>query len=387
MRTIFHLDLDAFFVSVERLLDPSLEGKPVIVGADPQNGYGRGVISACSYEARKFGLHSGMPIRQAYKLCPNGIYLRGHGREYSNFSKAVASILAKYAPQIEQASVDEFYMDFTGTGCVYGNFRDFALKLQSEIKNELMLPCSIGIASNKTMAKIASDFNKPMGITEVLPGTEKEFLRPLPVEVIPGVGKVTLPELRSKGFYKVGDIARMPESYFATAYGKAGIALWEKAQGKGSEYLNPPMDRKSISKEHTFGEDVIDMRVLEETLFTLTGKICHTLRGYNWQTSTINLKLRYSDFVTLTRARTIKPTDDDKIVFETVRDLFRKAYTRRVSIRLIGVGLTNFINFAEQENLFEDEDILRKKMLRAVTKIRDKFGYKVISIGSVDNKK
>lgn len=386
MRTIFHLDLDAFFVSVERLLDPFLEGKPVIVGADPQNGYGRGVISACSYEARKFGLHSGMSIRQAYKQCPNGIYLRGHGSEYKNYSRLVENILERFAPQIEQASIDEFYMDFTGTKHLYKNWRLLAIKIQKTIDTELSLPVSIGIATNKTLAKIASDFFKPKGITEVLPGMEKEFLRRLPVEVIPGVGRMTLPQLHSKGFYKVGDITRLSEKYFSTAFGKAGIDLFEKANGKGKEFLSLPHERKSISKEHTFGEDILNFSEIEAKLFLLSGKICQKLRNNNWFASTVTIKLRYSDFVTLTRAKTLKPTDDDKIVYETALEMLRKAYTRRVSIRLIGVGLTNFSWFTEQEELFEDENIARKKMFRAVTRIRDKFGYSSILIGDTAEK-
>ena len=209
MRTIFHLDLDAFFVSVERILDPSLNGKPVIVGGDP---HGRGVVAACSYEARVYGLHSAMPIRQAFKLCPGGIYLHGHHDEYVRFSRAVKNILTNYAPLIQQASVDEFYMDFTGCRKIYGSMFTFASRLQEEIRRKLSLPCSIGIGSNKTVAKIGSDCMKPMGITYIVPGMEKEFLYHMPVETIPGVGNVMLRELNNKGFYVIGDITifRLP---------------------------------------------------------------------------------------------------------------------------------------------------------------------------------
>ncbi len=379
MRVIFHLDLDAFFVSVERILDPSLNGKPVIVGGDP---HGRGVVAACSYEAREYGLHSAMPIRQAYRLCPNGIYLHGTSGEYSRFSKAVKHILEQYAPMIEQASIDEFYMDFSGTQNIYGSMFELARKIQKEIWDKLSLPCSIGIAGNKTVAKICSDAMKPRGITYVISGFEKEFLAPMPVEAIPGVGKVTLQQLHSKGFYKIGDITKVSQEYFGVAFGKYGIDLWDKAHGKGSEYLSPPHVRKSISKERTFSSDLIDQNEIEEVLFNLTGKVCQKLRDKNWQTSTVSIKLRYSDFVTLTRAKTIKATDDDKEVFDTARKLFRNAYTRRVGVRLIGVHLSKFNEFAEQEILFEDDDTLRKKMFRAVTKIRDKYGYGSINLGS-----
>lgn len=376
MRTIFHLDLDTFFVSVERIIDPSLNGKPVIVGGDPKEG--RGVVAACSYEAREYGLHSAMPIKQAYRLCPNGLYIHGHHDEYGRYSKAVKSILEKYAPMMEQASIDEFYMDFTGTKHIYGSMYDFAKSLQKEIWDQLQLPCSIGIGGHKTIAKICSDYAKPNGVTFVMPGMEKEFLAPLPVETIPGVGKVTLEQMHNKGFYKIGDIAAMPQDYFAVAFGKYGIDIWEKANGKGKQYLNPPQARKSISKERTFSKDIVNQKVIEAKLFELTGKVCQILRDRNWQTTTISIKLRYSDFITLTRAKTIPATDDDKEVFETALNLFRKAYTRRVGIRLIGVHLTNFSEFSEQEALFEDEKLTRKKMFRAVNKIRDKFGYSSI---------
>ena len=379
MSTIFHLDLDTFFVSVERILDPSLKGKPVIVGANPSAG--RGVVAACSYEAREFGLHSAMPIKQAYKLCPHGIYLHGTHGEYSRYSKAVKNILDKYAPQIEQTSIDEFYMDFTGTEKIYGSMYLFAKKLQEQILHELNLPCSIGIGTNKTIAKICSDHAKPLGVLYILPGLEKEFLAPLPVETIPGVGKVTLQSLHSKGYYTIDDIANTSQDYLSLAYGKAGIQLWNKANGEGKTFISTQHKRKSISKERTFGKDVMNKIKVEDTLFTLTSKVCQMLRDRNWQTSTVSIKLRYSDFVTITRAKTVVPTDDDKKIFGTAVGLLRSAYTRRVATRLIGIHLTNFSEYNEQEILFEDENILRKRMLRAVTRIRDKFGYSSINIG------
>jgi len=376
MRTIFHLDLDAFFVSVERILDPSLKGKPVIVGGDPK--YGRGVVAACSYEARQYGLHSAMPIRTAYRLCPHGIYMHGNHNEYCRFSDAVENILVKYAPLVEQASIDEFYLDMTGCQKIYGSMFSFASFIQNEIWTKLSLPCSIGIGSNKTIAKIASDCMKPTGITYVLPGMEKHFLNPMPVETIPGVGTVTLKDLNSKGIYKIGDITALPQEYFAAAYGKYGIDLWRKANGEGTEYLTIRREQKSISKETTFGEDVTSHEVIKNTLFELSGKICQTMRNHGRIASTINVKLRYSDFQTLTRSRTIKPTDDDKIVFDIAWQLLSKAHTRRVAVRLVGVGLTNFSKYSEQEFLFETEEIKRKKMFRAITKIRDRFGYDAI---------
>ena len=378
MRTIFHLDLDAFFVSVERILDPSLKGKPVIVGGDPK--YGRGVVTACSYEARVFGLHSAMPIRTAYRLCPHGIYLHGSHNEYSYFSKAVKNILKQYAPVIERASIDEFYMDFTGCRNVYGSLFAFASFLQKEIWEKLSLPCSIGIGSNKTIAKIGSDCMKPQGITYIMSGMEKDFLAPMPVETIPGVGKVTLKDLHSKGIYRIADITNLPQDYFAAAYGKYGIDLYRKANGGGSEYLTVEREQKSISHERTF-KDVTSKQFLKSKLFELTGKVCQDLRNKGWQASTINIKLRYSDFQTLTRSKTIKPTDDDRTVFDAAWEMMMKAHTRRVAVRLIGVGVSKFSEYAEQEELFEWEEIKRGKMLRAINIIRSHYGYDIIKIG------
>ena len=379
MRTIFHLDLDAFFVSVERIFDPKLEGKPVIVGGDP---HGRGVVAACSYEARKFGLHSAMPIRTAFKLCPHGIYLHGHHDEYANYSRAVKNTLEKFAPLIEQASIDEFYMDFTGCRNIYGPFYDFARFMQNEIYRKLSLPCSIGIGTNKTIAKIASDFNKPKGITLVEPGDEKNFLSALPVERIPGVGKATLDYLQNRGIYTVGEIANLPQDFFAVAFGKFGIDLWKKANGIGQEYLSMEQEQKSISKETTFSNDVNSKRFVESILFDIAGKVSQTLRDNNFHASTITVKIRYSDFKTITRAQTIKHTNDDKIIFETALNIFRKSYTRRVSLRLIGIRLTGFSLSSYQENLFDRTEAARKKLIEAVNSIRNKYGYASIQMGN-----
>ncbi|MDA3860281.1 MAG: DNA polymerase IV [Melioribacteraceae bacterium] len=385
MKTIFHLDLDTYFVSVERILDASLNGKPVIVGALPE--YGRGVIAACSYEAREYGLHSAMPIKQAYKLCPNGIYLRGTMGEYSKYSKEVKKLLEKYAPVIQQASIDEFYMDFTGTIKTYGSMFAFAKELQAEIKEKLLLPCSIGIGSNKTIAKICSDYAKPFGVTYVYPGMEKEFLAPMPVEVIPGVGRVMLKTLHSHKIYKVEDITKIPAEEFALVFGKSGLSLWNKANGKGSEKFTLDTKRLSISKERTYGKDEVSQDKIEKTLFDLTAKVCQILRDKGWETATVSIKLRDTSFVTITRAKTIKATNDDKIIFGTAVKLFRRAYNKKVSIRLIGIHLTKFSEFNPQEGLFNREHDDREKMLKAVTSIRDKFGFSAIKFGDGSKKK
>ncbi len=379
MKTIFHLDLDAFFVSVERILDPSLNGKPVIVGALPE--MERGVISTCSYEARKYGLHSAMPIKRAYKLCPNGIYLRGTMGEYTKYSKKVKTLLEGYAPVIQQASVDEFYMDFTGTQKTYGTMLTFAKQLQAEIMEKLFLPSSIGIGSNKTIAKICSDYAKPFGVIQITPGKEKKFLAPLSVKIIPGVGKVMLKSLQAKGIYKVEDVTKFSEEYFATTFGKSGISLWNKANGGGSTSFATEYKRVSISKERTYRTDETSKVKIEKTLFALTENVAQQLRNKNRKATTIGIKLRYSDFTTITRAKTIKPTNDDKIIFEIAAKLFKKAYKDDSAIRLIGIHLSKLVDFVEQQTLFDAEDSTREDMLKAVTSIRNKFGFEAIEFG------
>jgi DNA polymerase-4 len=380
MRTIFHLDLDTFFVSVERILEPSLNGKAVIVGANPN---GRGVVAACSYEARKFGLHSAMPIRRAYQLCPNGIYLRGHFDEYERYSKEVKNLLVKYSPEVEQASIDEFYLDFTGCQRIYGDYYLLGKFLQKQIFDQLFLPSSIGIATNKSIAKIASDYNKPFGITYVCVGDEKKFLESLPVEKMPGIGKVMQSELKSKGIRTLGDLAALPIDFISILYGKVGIDLWNRANGSGSEYLSLSRKQKNISKEKTFHEDVINTAIIEKILFDLTSKVCQSLRDDGWYASTISIKLRYTDFITTTRAKTIKPTDDDQIIYQTALQLFYKSFTRRVAVRLIGIHISKFVNASRQEYLFQSIETKRKLMLEAVNSIRSKFGYNAIQVGEL----
>ncbi len=376
---IFHLDLDAFYISVERILDPSLEGKPVIVGGDPK---GRGVVAACSYEAREYGIHSAMPIRKAYQLCPHGIYLRGHYDEYVRFSHGVRKILEKHFPRVEQASIDEFYLDYTGCERINGHPYFFAARIQTEIKHELELPCSIGIASNKFVAKVASDYAKPEGITMVMPGQESVFLAPLPVEAMPGVGEVMKEELNSRGFYTIGQIAQTPKSYFSLVFGKYGEVLHDHACGIGSTIFQINYEQKSISRETTFQIDTTDIEFIEKTLFELVEDACNALRAENFMTGTVGIKLRYSDFVTVTRAKSIKqPTDNDKVIYAITKELFQKAYTRRVSIRLIGVHLSGFLKAIEQENLFPTREEKERKILRTIDRLKSRFGDEVISYG------
>ncbi|MFN4110858.1 MAG: DNA polymerase IV [Ignavibacteria bacterium] len=375
----YHLDLDAFFISVERILDPSLNGKPVIVGGDPK---GRGVVAACSYEAREYGLHSAMPIRKAYQLCPDGIYIRGHYEEYVRFSRAVRRILEKYFPQVEQASIDEFYLDFTGCERIHGHPYFFASRIQTEIKHKLGLPCSIGIASNKFVAKVASDYAKPEGITFVIPGQEAEFLSPLPVEAMPGVGEVMKEELNARGFYTIGQIAQTPKSYFTFVFGKYGEVLHDHACGIGSTVFDIKYEQKSISRETTYHTDTTDIEFIEKTLFELVEDAGNALRSESYMAGTIGIKLRYSDFVTITRSKTIKkPTDNDKVIYSIAKELFHKAYKRRVSIRLVGIHLSGFVNGVEELCLFPSREERERQVLKTIDKLKLKFGEEIIRYG------
>lgn len=323
-----------------------------------------------------------MPSGKAYKLCPQAIFVRGSHGEYSRYSNMVKDILVKYPPVLQQASVDEFYMDFTGCEKIYGNPMLLAERLLDEIYEKIGLPGSIGIGGNKTIAKICSDFNKPRGITFVPNGTEKEFLAPLPAEVMPGVGKVFIRELHSRGIYTLGDIARMPAEYFASVFGKGGLDIWEKANGKGTEFLAESWERKSISSEQTFRSDISSPAEIEAIMFRLVAKICQQIRDEESMATNIHIKLRYADFSTITRAKQVLPTMDDKFVYETAVDLFRKAYTRRVGVRLIGVGMSGFVEYHQQQSLFETTEEKREKMMEAINKIRSKFGFESINMGT-----
>lgn len=377
MRKIFHLDLDTFFVSVERIIDPALNGKPVIVGGDPKSG--RGVVATCSYEARKYGLHSAMPIRTAYRLCPGGIYLHGHYEEYTRYSSLVKRFLSGLAPVIEQASIDEFYMDFTGTEHIYGSPFILADSIVKQIRKKFSLPCSIGIASNKTTAKILCDISKPNGLIYLPQSATKDFLSPQRVEIIPGVGKKTLVKLHNLGIHRIGDITKLPLDFFTATFGKYGLDLWHKANGEGTEYLTVEREQKGMSKEVTFSKDVLSNKTIEDVLFKNTAKLCHKLREDNITAGTITLKLRYSDFKTLTRSKTVtEPTNQDYKVYEAVLNLFRIAHTRRIAVRLVGIRLSNFKHFTDQSALFDNRGESMKRLYNAVDKIRTKYEYKTI---------
>ncbi|NUN68086.1 MAG: DNA polymerase IV [Bacteroidetes bacterium] len=378
---IAHIDLDCFFVSVERILDPSLNGKPVAVG-----GIGRrGVVSSASYEARAFGVRSAMPMGQAVDLCPQLTVVRGNHGEYGKYSKKLYRFLCDYAPIVQQASIDEMYMDFTGCEKLYNNDLPGLMRtLQALVKREFGLPCTIALSSNKVISKIATGCVKPEGCITIPHGLEKEFLAPLDINVIPGVGKKTEVELRKYDINLIRDIQKLSPQTLEDILGDHGGYFYRTAMGIGSDTLDVEWKRKSISSEHTFGKDTADTERLLRYLFDLTEGVCYNTRRYGWKGKTVKLKLRYSDFTTITRNITLKePTNDDRVVFDAVKGIFLKAFHRRSTVRLLGVGLTQFTEAKEESLSLFPEDEKRTQMLSAVDKLKKKFGDDAIHTGAV----
>ncbi|MGA2921842.1 MAG: DNA polymerase IV [Candidatus Sulfotelmatobacter sp.] len=385
-RTIFHVDMDAFFVSVEELYDPSLKGKPVVVGGQRHE---RGVVSAASYEARKFGVHSALPLRTAAKLCPQAIFVDGHPERYRECSEKVYKVLTAFSPQVEMASIDEAYLDMTGTARLHGPPLRAAHKLHQRMKEETQLNCSIGIGSSRLIAKVSSARAKPNGVLWIVPGEESKFLAPLDVREIPGVGKVMENHLHELGIKKVGDLARLGEAELEQRFGKWGLALAGKARGEDAggwfdTEVGADIAAKSISHEHTYNEDTADANQLEATLMRLSEMVGRRLREANFHARTIQLKLRYQDFSTITRAHTFPAgTQLDGEIFEQVRALFRKNWKLGREVRLLGVQASTFEAQAEQISLLEGGRQKRwKDALAAADRLRDKFGESSVSLAS-----
>src|SRR5712671_3214624 len=333
MKTIFHVDMDAFFVSVEELFDPSLKGKAVVVGGRANE---RGVVSAASYAARKFGVHSAMPLRTAHKLCPQAIFVEGHRERYVEYSHRVYEVLQKFSPRVEMASIDEAYLDLTGTERLLGPPLAAAHSLHNAVRAATNLNCSIGAASSRLVAKIASDQAKPHGILWIAPGREARFLAPLNVRKIPGVGKVTERNLHACGIRKIGDLARLDESFLEERFGKWGLALAGKARGEDAgawfdgeiPETGEGGDPKSISHENTFSVDTADAGIIDAMLVRLSEMVARRLRDHRIYTRTVQIKLRYSDFATFTRSMTLDhATQIDTQLAAAVRGLFHKVWT------------------------------------------------------------
>jgi DNA polymerase-4 len=383
-RTIFHVDMDAFFVSVEELFDPSLKGKAVVVGGQRDE---RGVVSAASYEARKFGVHSAMPLRTAAKMCPHAIFVNGHSDRYRECSEKVHEVLGTFSPQVEMASIDEAYIDMTGTERLHGPPLKAAHTLHQRMKADTGLNCSVGIGTSRLVAKVSSGQAKPNGVLWIVPGQESRFLAPLDVREIPGVGRVMEGHLHALGIKKVGDLARLEDSELSDRFGKWGLALAGKARGQDAggwfdSEVGADMGAKSISHEHTYNEDTADPTQLEATLTRLSEMVARRLRESQFHARTIQLKLRYKDFTTLTRAHTLSaPTQLDTEIFEQVRALFRANWKKGVPVRLLGVQASSFTSEPEQINLLEGTRQQRwKNAMAAADRLRDKFGESSVSL-------
>ena len=366
-RIVAHFDLDSFFVSVEILNNPSLKGKPVYVG-----GSERGVVAACSYEARKFGIHSGMPSRQAMQLCPQAIAIKGTRGEYSRFSRWVTQIVAAKAPLFEKASIDEFYLDLTGMEKFF-NPLQWTIDLRQEIMNETKLPISFGLSCNKMMAKMATNEAKPNGYLQIPFGKEREFLAPLAVDKIPGVGEHTHAVLKSMGIYTIGDVNNKTQAELEERLGKWGIDLWQKSFGIHTSDVVQYHEAKSISSENTFDENKTDLVFLMSELVRLTEKIAFELRQDGKVAGCVSVKIRYPDFETTSRQTTISFTCADDEIIPVVKGLFNKLYKKGKPIRLLGVRLSELTQDAVQTNLFSDTE-RKSDLYKAIDEVKNRFG-------------
>jgi len=385
-RTVFHVDMDAFFVSVEELFNPSLKGKAVVVGGERNE---RGVVAAASYEARKFGVHSAMPLRTAAKLCPQAIFVNGHPDRYRTCSEKVLSVLESFTPQVEMASIDEAYLDMTGTERLHGPPLLAAHKLHQKMKTDTWLNCSIGIGTSRLVAKVCSGKAKPHGVLFAVPGQEPKLLAPLDVRDIPGVGKVTEQKLHTLGILTVGDIARFEEQFLEEHLGKWGLALARKARGEDAggwfDGVIGEMDAaKSISHEHTYDLDTANVEQIESTLMRLSEMVGRRLRESQFQARTLQLKLRYKDFTTITRARTLETaTHLDNEIYQEIHALFHTNWRRGAEVRLLGVQASGFGDSPSQGNLLEDHGREKwQNALHAADRLRDRYGEKSVTLGT-----
>lgn len=384
-RHILHLDIDAFYASIEEILDPSLNGKPIVVGARPEQ---RGVVSSASYAARAFGIHSAMPTAQALRLCPQVVIITPHRRAYSEYSARMMSILSEYSPLIEPLSLEEAFLDVTGCEPRWGSPEELARRIQKRLEVELGLSASIGLATNKLVAKIASGLEKPRGFVVVPHGKEAEFLAPLPVEKLWGVGEVTARSLHEMGVFTIGQLAQLPTAQLEARFGRRGRDLHRQARGIDDSPVVVEREEKSLSREVTFAQDIGDRQVLRKTLLSLSEDVARRLRRRGLRGRTIKLKLRYADFTTLTRQVTgDTPTDLEQVIFDQAARLLDRAWDRRRKVRLIGVGVSKFELEEHQLSLFEatggGKVAKLRRLSQAVDQIREKYGDEAIQRASL----
>ena len=371
-RYIAHFDLDSFFVSVEMLLDPSLLGKAVVVGGSKD----RGVVTTCSYEARKFGVRSAMPMRKAMELCPHAIIVKSSYGQYAKYSAWVTNIIAANAPLYEKASIDEFYIDLTGMDTFF-NPLEWTIKLRQTIMDETGLPISFGLATNKLVAKIATDEAKPNGYLFVTPGKEKEFLAPLPVEKLGGVGKKSHQTLLGLGIYTIGDILKYDGMLLEKALGKWGTQLIRQANGLSDSVVSPHRESKSISAENTFEENTSDLEILLAQLVGQAERVAYELRQEKKYATCVAIKFRNADFETSTRQITIPATIADSDIIKAATDLFTKLYVPGTMVRLLGVRLAGLTDTGAQTNLF-DNKTEQHALYDAIDAVKNKFGKSVL---------
>jgi DNA polymerase-4 len=378
--SILHVDMDAFFVSVELLGRPELRGKPLVVGGHPDQ---RGVVSAASYEARKFGIHSAMPLRTAARLCPHAVFLDGHHEKYGEWSDRVATILGQFSPIVEMVSIDEAYLDLAGTERLHGPPLAAADKLLRTITRTTALPCSGGLATTRLVAKVASEQAKPRGLVWVAPGQEQRFLAPLPVRKIPGIGEVTERALRALSIETVEQIAAVPQEKLESIFGQWGTALYRKARGGDSYEFVIDAEPKSISHNHTFGEDTDDSNALSTMLSHLSQKACKRLREAGLATRTLTLTIRYAGFETHTRSKTLgEATRLDSDIFAVFQELFHKHRDAKRKVRLLGVSLGGLTHGSEQLDLLDAERRAKlEKLTSAADRLRDRFGFGKVQFG------
>ena len=367
-RSIVHMDLDSFFVSVERLQNSALHNRPIIIGGLSE----RGVVASCSYEARYYGVHSAMPMKQARLLCPDAIFIRGDSQKYSDYSHMVTDVIAEAVPLYEKSSIDEFYIDLSGMERFFGTWK-LSQELKERIKTETGLPISFGLSSNKTVSKVATGTAKPAGQKHVLQGHEKVFLSPLSVKTIPGVGTVTYKTLRQLGIHYIKTVQEMPRELLFKTLQKPGLDLWDKAQGIDQRPVIPYQERKSISTERTFENDTIDVVKLKNLLSAMAENLAYQLRKGHKLTACVTVKIRYADFNTYSMQAKIPYTSADHTLIAKTLELFDKLYQRRQLIRLVGVRYSHLVSGGLQIDLFEDSQEMLK-LYEAMDLVRNRFG-------------